>query len=180
MWGHGQAGAGGEEHCCAAQALPEKCRVLSLERLATWASEASCVLYGRLLSLQALMLLYFLLNGCFLKDNLFKVLLTGFQLLFITLVFHSKNFSLNIESILRTWERGFFYSCCIFVRGVYSPNSFPKPLSSVHWENPSELVKNGTGLFCSNSKVLLHAPSLCLGNLLINSTVVTGDLNILG
>lgn len=37
----------------------------ALERLAAWASEASCVLYGRLLSLQALMLLYFLLNGSF-------------------------------------------------------------------------------------------------------------------
>lgn len=49
------------------------------------------------------------------KDNLLKALLTGLQLLFITLVFRSKNFSLNIESILRTWERGFF-SCSIFIR----------------------------------------------------------------
>lgn len=46
----------------------------------------------------------------------FKAVLTGFQLLFITLVFHFKNFSLNIESISRTWERGFFSCCSIFVR----------------------------------------------------------------
>lgn len=46
------------------------------------------------------------------KDNLFKAVLTGFQLLFITLVFRSKNFSANIESISRTRERGGFFPCC--------------------------------------------------------------------
>lgn len=50
------------------------------------------------------------------KDNLFKEVQTGFQLLFITLVFCSKNLNLNIKSIWRTWV---FPSCSIFVRWAF-------------------------------------------------------------
>lgn len=45
----------------------------------------------------------------------FKAVLTGFQLFFITLVFHLKIFSLNIESISRTWERGVFFLVVLFL-----------------------------------------------------------------
>lgn len=74
------------------------------------------------------------------KDNPFKEVQTSFQLLFIALVFCSKNLILNIKPILRTWEIVFiflFYFCKMSIL----TKSFP--LSSLHLENLSELVKRG-------------------------------------
>lgn len=93
------------------------------------------------------------------KDNLFKAVQTGFQLLFITLVFCSKNLNLNITSISRTWERVFFFLLYFCKMSILTElSSLLSPLRKPQW-----IAQKEDQSLCSNNKMLLPLPVHALG-----------------